>query len=198
MPVISSEIIVEKGFRGSSIPYKEFEDERGSTSEEVKVEPLISFDCAYCGYRSPTQKGLRSHRITVHRIGVRVKRTLDSHGRPLTYFGGCLDYKFSHISHCLDTHQVHLQRCTSVAVRTTSGSALQWLFGLQVSSYQKLPGHYQVYLQRCSSGAVQTTNLVTLVKRWTLSSLLTAILFGGCLGYKFSCISYCLDTIKCT
>ncbi|GFY72196.1 hypothetical protein TNIN_115151 [Trichonephila inaurata madagascariensis] len=111
---------VPLGFRGSSIPYKEFEDERGSTSEEVKEEPLISF---------------------------------------------------SHISHCLDTHQVHLQRCTSVAVRTTSGSALQWLFGLQVSSYQKLPGHYQVYLQRCSSGAVQT---------------------------KFSHISQALDIIKST
>ncbi|GFQ90040.1 uncharacterized protein TNCT_682411 [Trichonephila clavata] len=75
------------GFRGSSIPYVEFEDECGSTSEEVKMEPVISFDCAYCDYRSPTEKGLRCHRITVHKIGVGVRRTLDSHGRPLTYFG---------------------------------------------------------------------------------------------------------------
>ncbi|GFY39396.1 uncharacterized protein TNIN_180641 [Trichonephila inaurata madagascariensis] len=72
--------------RGSSIPYEKFEDEPGSTSEEVKMEPVISFDCAYCDYRSPTQKGLRWHRITVHKIGVEVRRTLDSHGRPLTYF----------------------------------------------------------------------------------------------------------------
>ncbi|GFQ84812.1 uncharacterized protein TNCT_613991 [Trichonephila clavata] len=76
-----------RGFRGSSIPYVELEDERGSTSEEVKMEPMISFDCAYCDYRSPTEKGLRCHRITVHKIGVGVRRTLDSHGRPLTYFG---------------------------------------------------------------------------------------------------------------
>ncbi|GFT86088.1 hypothetical protein TNCV_3257031 [Trichonephila clavipes] len=30
------------GFGRSSIPYAEFENERGSTSEEVKVDPMIS------------------------------------------------------------------------------------------------------------------------------------------------------------
>ncbi|GFR01091.1 uncharacterized protein TNCT_518811 [Trichonephila clavata] len=115
--------------------------------EENEVEPVVTYNCDYCDYRSPTQKGLRCHRITVHRIGVGVRRTLDSHGRPLAYFdvkrrktfpscsedavwtanfyhqellgsklvisasmctaynqvSGCLDYKFSHISRCLDT-----------------------------------------------------------------------------------------------
>ncbi|GFY66154.1 uncharacterized protein TNIN_388441 [Trichonephila inaurata madagascariensis] len=75
------------GFGRSSIPYKELEDETGSTSEEVKMEPMITYDCAYCDYRSPTPKGLRCHRLTEHRIGVGVRRTLDSHGRPLIYFG---------------------------------------------------------------------------------------------------------------
>ncbi|GFY50268.1 uncharacterized protein TNIN_112381, partial [Trichonephila inaurata madagascariensis] len=75
------------GFGRSSIPYEELEDERGSTSEEVQMEPMITFDCAYCDYRSPTPKGLRCHLLTVHKIGVGVRRTLDSHGRPLTYFG---------------------------------------------------------------------------------------------------------------
>ncbi|GFY62819.1 uncharacterized protein TNIN_114521 [Trichonephila inaurata madagascariensis] len=124
--LISSEIIVEKGFRGSSIPYEEFEDERGSTSEEVKMEQTISFDCAYCDYRSPTQKGLRCHRITVHKIGVgtsgggvifiRILKMLFgrriqptnrcSHSLVISasvciacHVSGCLDYKFSHSSH---------------------------------------------------------------------------------------------------
>ncbi|GFY24134.1 uncharacterized protein TNCV_1011871 [Trichonephila clavipes] len=63
-----------RGLRGSFIPYEEFKDEAGSTSEEVKMEPMITFDCAYCDYRSPTQKGLRWHRITVHKIGVEMSR----------------------------------------------------------------------------------------------------------------------------
>ncbi|GFR14194.1 uncharacterized protein TNCT_675051 [Trichonephila clavata] len=121
---------------GGPVPYKTLAE------EEVEVEPVVTYNCGYCDYRSPTQKGLRCHRITVHRIGVGVRRTLDTHGRPLAYFdakrrkyfpscsadavwtlnsdhhgllgpkpvisasnqvSGCLDYKFSHISHCLDT-----------------------------------------------------------------------------------------------
>ncbi|GFX62199.1 uncharacterized protein TNCV_2229251 [Trichonephila clavipes] len=76
-----------KGFGTTSIPYKEFKDETGSTSEEVKVEPVIYYNCAGCDYRSSTQKGLRCHRVTVHKIGVGTRRTLDAHGRPLSYFG---------------------------------------------------------------------------------------------------------------
>ncbi|GFY75773.1 uncharacterized protein TNIN_157731 [Trichonephila inaurata madagascariensis] len=75
------------GFGGSSIPYKEFKDEPGSTSEEVKVDTKIYYNCSYCEYRSSTQKGLRCHRLTVHKIGVGTRRTLDAHGRPLSYFG---------------------------------------------------------------------------------------------------------------
>ncbi|GFY54527.1 uncharacterized protein TNIN_316111 [Trichonephila inaurata madagascariensis] len=75
------------GFGGSPIPYKELKDEPGSTSEEVKVDPMIYYNCAYCDYRSSTQKGLRCHRLTVHKIGVGTRRTLDAHGRPLSYFG---------------------------------------------------------------------------------------------------------------
>ncbi|GFQ86451.1 uncharacterized protein TNCT_92411, partial [Trichonephila clavata] len=66
---------------GGPVPYKTLAE------EEVEVEPVITYNCDYCDYRSPTQKGLRSHRITVHRIGVEVRRTLDTHGRPLAYFG---------------------------------------------------------------------------------------------------------------
>ncbi|GFT47102.1 uncharacterized protein TNCV_3747511 [Trichonephila clavipes] len=63
------------------VPYKTL------VEEEVQVEPVVTYNCDHCEYRSPTQKGLRCHRITVHRIGVGVKRTLDTHGRPLAYFG---------------------------------------------------------------------------------------------------------------
>ncbi|GFV49866.1 uncharacterized protein TNCV_1391481 [Trichonephila clavipes] len=119
------------GFGGSSIPYKEFEDEPESTFEEVKSESMITFDCAYCDYRSPTPKGLRWHRLTVHKIGVgekiyenkEVRRRSSLHlysqdavwtkpvrdccGHDVTsasiciacHVSGCLDYKFSHISH---------------------------------------------------------------------------------------------------
>ncbi|GFR04360.1 uncharacterized protein TNCT_548981 [Trichonephila clavata] len=63
------------------VPYKTLAE------EEVEVATVVTYNCGYCDYRSPTQKGLRSHRITVHRIGVGVRHTLDSHGRPLAYFG---------------------------------------------------------------------------------------------------------------
>ncbi|GFT47158.1 uncharacterized protein TNCV_3748001 [Trichonephila clavipes] len=69
-----------RGF-GRAVPYKTLKE------EEVEVEPVVTYNCDYCEYRSPTQKGLRCHRITVHRIGVGVRRTLDTHGRPLAYFG---------------------------------------------------------------------------------------------------------------
>ncbi|GFS48686.1 uncharacterized protein TNIN_437871 [Trichonephila inaurata madagascariensis] len=75
------------GFGRSSIPYKKFKEEHGLTSEEVKVESVISYNCAHCEYRSSTQKGLRSHLLTSHKIGVGTRRTLDAHGRPLSYFG---------------------------------------------------------------------------------------------------------------
>ncbi|GFT19194.1 uncharacterized protein TNCV_303231 [Trichonephila clavipes] len=138
------------GFWGSSIHYEEFKDELGSTCEEVKTEPQISFDCSYCDYQSPTQKGLRCHRITVYKIGVEMRRTLDFHGRPLTYFGtawgstvvisasinmtpnqdiGCLDHKFGHTNHFLET------------IKCTYNYALQGLFGQHAWSYQSLPGH---------------------------------------------------------
>ncbi|GFY45651.1 hypothetical protein TNIN_102271 [Trichonephila inaurata madagascariensis] len=61
-----------------------------------------------------------------------------------------------------------------------------------------MPEHHQVCLQLCTSVAVWTTSLVTAVCAWTPSSLLTALHFSGCLDYKFSLISHCLDIIKCT
>ncbi|GFQ70330.1 hypothetical protein TNCT_133091 [Trichonephila clavata] len=64
--------VVCKGF-GGPVPYKTLAE------EEVEVEPVVTYNC---DYRSPTQKGLRCHRITVHRIRVG-RRTLDTHGRPL-------------------------------------------------------------------------------------------------------------------
>ncbi|GFY66153.1 hypothetical protein TNIN_388431 [Trichonephila inaurata madagascariensis] len=33
---------------------------------------------------------------------------------------------------------------------------------------------------------------------WTPSTLLTALLFSGCMDYKLSHINRCLETIKCT
>ncbi|GFU75794.1 transposable element Tcb1 transposase [Trichonephila clavipes] len=151
-----------RGFRGSSIPYEEFQDERGSTSEEVKIEPPISFNCAYCDYRSPTQKGLRCHRITVHKIGV---GPTNCYGHALVisasiciacHVSGCLDYKISHISHCLDT------------IKCTYSTAVQWLHGLRVWSYQLLNFsdslNYKFgHISHCSSVAVWTTSLVVSV-----------------------------------
>ncbi|GFQ83208.1 uncharacterized protein TNCT_286501, partial [Trichonephila clavata] len=66
---------------GCPVPYKALAE------EEVEEEPVVTNNCDYCDYRSPTQKGLRCHRITVHRIGVGVRHTLNSNGRPLAYFG---------------------------------------------------------------------------------------------------------------
>ncbi|GFR33372.1 hypothetical protein TNCT_513821 [Trichonephila clavata] len=178
------------GFRGP-VPYKTLAE------EEVEVEPVITYNCAYCDYRSPTQKGLRCHRITVHRIGVgvsgcldltfgHISRCLDTSSVPTAlHFSGCLDYKFGHISHSLDT------------IKCTSSAALQWLFGLQVQPHHSLPGHHQLHLQRCTSVAVWTTSLVISVTPWTPSSVLPALLFSGYLGYKYSRITRCLDTINC-
>ncbi|GFS52861.1 hypothetical protein TNIN_218291 [Trichonephila inaurata madagascariensis] len=86
------------------------------------------------------------------------------------HFSGCLDYKFDHINFLLFSGLWTTSLVTSVtawtpssaftalyficSVRTTSISALQWLFGLQVSSHQSLPGQCQGCLQHCSSGAV--------------------------------------------
>ncbi|GFX88970.1 hypothetical protein TNCV_2852701 [Trichonephila clavipes] len=52
-------------------------------------------------------------------------------------------------------------------------------------------------IQRCTSVAVWATSLVISIAAWTPSSVLTALRFSGCLDYKFSHISLCLDTIKC-
>ncbi|GFR09829.1 uncharacterized protein TNCT_1651 [Trichonephila clavata] len=197
------------GFGGSSIPYKEFKDEQGSTSEEFKVEPMIYYNCDHCGYRSSTQKGLRSHLLTCHKIGVGTGRTLDAYGHAAwtqnlvnknccgpnfvisasicvtCHVSGCLDYKSGNISHCLDT------------IKCIFSTALQRLFGLQVWSYQPLPGYHQVYLQHCTSVAVWTASLVISAPAWTPSSVSPALQFSGCLDYKSGHISHCLDTIKC-
>ncbi|GFV47656.1 hypothetical protein TNCV_1708521 [Trichonephila clavipes] len=37
--------------------------------EEVEVEPVVTYNCDYCEYRSRSQKGLRCHRSTEHRSG---------------------------------------------------------------------------------------------------------------------------------
>ncbi|GFV49287.1 uncharacterized protein TNCV_1848701 [Trichonephila clavipes] len=97
-------IFTHSGFGRSFIPYAELEDEHGSTSEEVKLEPMITFDCAYCDYRSPTPKGLRCHRLTVHRIGL-----------------GWL-FRLQVLSpQSLSGHdQVYLQPCSLEAIWTTS------------------------------------------------------------------------------
>ncbi|GFY43519.1 hypothetical protein TNIN_72871 [Trichonephila inaurata madagascariensis] len=172
------------GLRGSSIPYGEFKDEPGSTSEEVKMEPMISFDCAYCDYRSPTQKGLRCRcRDTIKCTYSKISRgwttslvTSVAAWTPscvLTaqYFSGCLDYKSGHISRAWTPSRPR--------------AAFQWLFGLQIWSHQSFPGHHQVYLQRCISGAVWTTSLITSVAIWTPSSVLTSQHFSSFLGKRF-------------
>ncbi|GFS33391.1 uncharacterized protein TNIN_275471, partial [Trichonephila inaurata madagascariensis] len=118
------------GFGGSSIPYKEFKDEPGSTSEEVTVQPVISYECAYCDYRSSTQKGLRCHRLTVHKIGVGTKRTLDAHEvrwrnsfHAIWPIRNCCGDEFGilasicgtcHASDCLDSNSSHKSRCLDI------------------------------------------------------------------------------------
>ncbi|GFR10846.1 hypothetical protein TNCT_437871 [Trichonephila clavata] len=91
-----------------------------------------------------------------------------------------------HISHCLDT------------IKCISSVALHWLFGLQVWSYQLLPGHHQVYIQRCTSVAVWTTCLVISATAWTPSSVSPALHFSGCLDYKFAHINPFMNFTKCT
>ncbi|GFQ93469.1 uncharacterized protein TNCT_729241 [Trichonephila clavata] len=86
---------------GRPVPYKTF------TDEEVEEEPVVTYNCDYCGYRSPTQKGLRCHRLTVHRIGVGVRRTLDSHGRPLAYFDVKMKTFHSHFEDAVWTLNIH-------------------------------------------------------------------------------------------
>ncbi|GFQ98525.1 hypothetical protein TNCT_564481 [Trichonephila clavata] len=205
---------------GCPVPYKTLAE------EEVEVEPVVNYNCDHCDYRSPTQKGLRCHLITVHRIGVGVRRTLDTHGRPLAYFDRgtsvavwstryvtsftawipissvLFGLNLSHHS-LLDTSVIVdfsvwsslvtawipssvLDRCTSVAVRSTSlvTSFTAWI--------------HQVYSDRGTSVAVWSTSLVTSVTAWIPSSVLRLRHFSGCLDYKFSHISHCLDTIKCT
>ncbi|GFQ92297.1 hypothetical protein TNCT_560361 [Trichonephila clavata] len=108
-----------------------------------------------------------------------------SNESPALHFCRCLDYKSGHISYCLDT------------IKCISSVALQWLFGLQIWSYQPLPGHHQVYLQHCNSVAVWTTSLVISTTAWTPSSASPALPFSGCLDYKSGHISHSLVTIKC-
>ncbi|GFY45654.1 uncharacterized protein TNIN_102301 [Trichonephila inaurata madagascariensis] len=135
------------GFRRSSIPYEEFKDELGSTSDEVNMEPMITFDCAYCEYRSPTQKGLRCHRITVHRIEVGMSRgSFHARSKYAVWTLIIMNYSGLHNSHI------------SIYLKNTYSS--QRLFGPRVWSYQSLPEHHQVYLQRCSSVTVWPKNLV--------------------------------------
>ncbi|GFQ92034.1 uncharacterized protein TNCT_565361 [Trichonephila clavata] len=165
---------------GGPVPYKTL------VEEEVEVEPVVPYNCDYCDYRSPTQKGLRSHRITVHRIGVGLKRTLDSHGRPLAYF----------------------ERCTSVAVWSASlvTSATAWIPSSVLKALHfngcldQRFGHISRCLDtiKCTYSAVWSTSLVTSVNAWTPSSVLKALHFSGCLDQRFGHISRCLDTIKCT
>ncbi|GFQ98946.1 hypothetical protein TNCT_341701 [Trichonephila clavata] len=167
------------GFGGSSIPYKKFKDEHGSTSEEVKVEPMIYYNCDHCGYRSSTQKGLRSHLLTSHKIGVGTGRTLDAYGHVRrrssshSYFidavwtqnlvnKNCCGPKFvisasicvtCHVSGCLDHISGHISHCLDT-IKCIFSTALQRLFGLQVWSYQPLPELHQVYIKLCNSTAV--------------------------------------------
>ncbi|GFY04689.1 hypothetical protein TNCV_419451 [Trichonephila clavipes] len=88
------------------------------------------------------------------------------------HVSGCLDYKFSHSSHCLDT------------IKCTYSAALQWMHGLHQSLY--------------SSVAVWTTSLVASVVAWTTSSGLKTQLFSDCFDYKLSHISHCLNITKST
>ncbi|GFR08117.1 hypothetical protein TNCT_192111 [Trichonephila clavata] len=184
------------GFGGSSIPYKKFKDEHGSNSEEVKVESVIYYNCDHCGYRSSTQKGLRSHLLTCHKIGVGTGRTLDAYGH----------VRRKSTSHSYSIHAVWTQNLANQKLWWPQTSHIsiylhnmsrQWLFGSDIWSYQPLPGHQQVYLQHCTSAAGWTTSLVISATAWTPSSVSPALHFSGCLDYKSGHISHCRDTIKC-
>ncbi|GFX88968.1 hypothetical protein TNCV_2852681 [Trichonephila clavipes] len=81
-----------------------------------------------------------------------------------------------------------IQRCTSVAVWTTS-------LVISVAAWTPSSVHTALHFSVC---AVWTTGLVTPVTVWTPSSVHTPPHFSCCLDYKFSHINRCLDTIKCT
>ncbi|GFR09826.1 uncharacterized protein TNCT_1641 [Trichonephila clavata] len=210
------------GFGGSSIPYKEFKDEHASTTEEVKVEPMTYYNCDHCGYRSSTQKGLRSHLLTCHKIGVGTGRTLDACGH-VRGRSSSHPYTIDAVwTQNLANQKLLLPQICHISIYFNNMSR-QWLFGPHVWSYLPLPGHHQVYLQHCTSVAVWTTDLVisatawtpsmylqhctsvavwttSLVisaTAWTPSSVFPALQFSVCLDYKFGHISHCVDTIKC-
>ncbi|GFR33283.1 hypothetical protein TNCT_453351 [Trichonephila clavata] len=104
---------------------------------------------------------------------------------PALQLSGCLDYKSGHMSHCLDTMKCILR------------AALQWLFGLQIWSYQPLPGHHQVYLQSCTSVVVCTTSLLTSPATCTSRSVLNTLQICCRLDNKFGYISHCLNNYDC-
>ncbi|GIY01346.1 hypothetical protein CEXT_700701 [Caerostris extrusa] len=57
-----------------------------SLESEEQFESRL-FVCEGCGHISLSEKGLRQHKLLVHKEGRMLERTLDANGRPLNYFG---------------------------------------------------------------------------------------------------------------
>ncbi|GFX88971.1 hypothetical protein TNCV_2852711 [Trichonephila clavipes] len=135
--------------------------------EEVDVTPVVIYNCDYCEYRSPTQKGLRCRRITVHRIGVGGEAHLGHPRAPRRLFW--LDFPPDKKPSRNDTiKHVYVKR----TFRSCSEDAVWTLHRIPWTAWPK---------RVISASICITSNQVS-----------------GCLDNKFSHISRCLDTIKCT
>ncbi|GFQ99885.1 hypothetical protein TNCT_329631 [Trichonephila clavata] len=169
------------GFGGSSIPYKKFKDEHGSTSEEVKVEPMI-----YVNVRRRSSS--HSYFIDafwtqnlVNKICCGPNFVIPASICVTCHVSGCLDHISSHINHSLDT------------IKCIFSTALQRLFGLQVWSYQPLPELHQVYIKLCNSTAVWTTSF-KYQSLLELLSILRLLPLRRCFNYKFCHIFHYLNS----
>ncbi|GFR27292.1 hypothetical protein TNCT_575271 [Trichonephila clavata] len=116
----------------------------------------------------------------------------------------CFDYKLVISSSIKCLEALHFSGCLdqmfviSVSAGHINCTTLWWLLGIQVYSNHSLPGQHQLCLKRYTSAAVLTKSVVISVATGIPPSILIALHFSGCLVYKFSHISHCQDTIKCS
>ncbi|GFT61315.1 hypothetical protein TNCV_1227631 [Trichonephila clavipes] len=131
---------VPMGFSRSSIPYEEFEDEPGATSEEVKVEPKITLFALRLP--KPNSKGvsMSPYHGAQNRSGGVQRRSFHScsqealwtttQGPPIVISASICKTSYQVIG-CSDYELRHISRYRNI-IKYGYSAALQWLFGLKV------------------------------------------------------------------